>query len=159
MPTRRAKLRRKIYAKLPNWMKNHDFEVFVSFLGLVSGIPIVTGQVTPTSVTAILPEIVVNIWGWVLIIGCCAVLGGIVQGSRFTYPRRAFWMRVEALGLTALAYYCYIYSICILGYNLTGGWVSAMFILGFGATSHVREATIQIQLEQYRLTLGLQERA
>jgi hypothetical protein len=33
MPTRRARLRRRVYAKLPNWLKNHDFEVFAAVLG------------------------------------------------------------------------------------------------------------------------------
>jgi hypothetical protein len=158
MPTRRARLRRRIYRKLPNWLKKHDFEVFASVLGMFSGLPVLLGKVDPQSVEALLPGPVVFAWGLTLVFGCLCVLIGVFQGSRRTYPKRIFWMRVEALGLTALAYYCYIYAVCILGFNFTNGYPAAMLILTFGGVCHVREATIHMEIEEYRASLGLRER-
>lgn len=162
MPNRMAdklsEIRRKIYRRLPGWMKSHDFEVFVSSLGLLSGVPIIFGGVKPQSVDALLPHQVVFLWGLTLVLGCGTVLLGIFQGSRRIYPDKIFWMRIEALGLTALAYFCYIYTVCILGFNFSGGWSAAMIILGFGLTCHVREAAILIEAEEYRVTVGLKGR-
>lgn len=159
MPTRRARLRRKIYRKLPRWLKNYDFEVFASSLGVLGGLPLMFGQVKPSSVDALLPHTVVQVWGAVLTFGCLAVFLGIYHSSRKHYPDKIFWMRVEAVGLTALAYFCYLYVLCLLLVAFQSAWVGIMIILAFGATCHVREATINIELEQYRLSLGLEERA
>jgi hypothetical protein len=159
MLTRRARLRRKIYSKLPKWFKTHDFEVFASLLGILGGLPLVFGQVSPTSVESVLPRPIVEAWGIVLVGGCIAILGGILVGASRVYPERIIWMRLEAIGLTALAYFCYIYTVCICGVNFENGWTAGLLILAFGVTCHVREASINIELEQYRLNLGLEERA
>lgn len=158
MPTRRARLRRKIYAKLPRWLKRHDFEAFAAVLSIVGGLPILFGQVEPASPEAILPAVIVYAWATILVLGGVAVLVGIVMGSRHVHPERVFWMRVEALGLTALAYFSYIYMVCILAVSAKTGWPAAMIILAFGSVCHVREVAIQMELEQFRRNLSLEER-
>lgn len=159
MPTRRARLRRRIYRRLPRWMKEHDFEVFAAFLGIAAGLPILLGEVQPASPETLLPRAVVFIWALVMVAGCSAVLVGVITASRLVYPERIFWMRVEALGLTALAYFCYIYSVCVLGTSITTGWSAGMIIFAFGGVCHVREVAIQVELEEYRKSLGLKEKA
>jgi hypothetical protein len=67
-------------------------------------------------------------------------------------------MRVEALGLTALAYYCYLYTVCIIGFNFASGRSASMIILAFGVTCHIREAAVMTEIDEYRRTLGLEER-
>lgn len=158
MPTRRARLRRKIYRHLPLWLRNHDFEVLAGVLGMAGGIPLVTGQVEPRSINDLLPHVVVFIWGLVLVLGCSSMLLGIIMASRTVYPARIIWMRIEALGLTALAYFSYLYTVCIIGVNLQTGWLVGMIVLVFGGVCHVREVAIHMDLEAYRLSLGLEEK-
>lgn len=143
---------------MPIWLQKHDFEVFVAFLGLISGVPFVLHKVQAKSVEAVLPEPVVRTWGLVLVLGCAAILLGVFQSSRKAYPNRILWMRVEALGLTALAYYCYIYTCCIVAFNGFDAWPAAMIILAFGGTCHLREASVHQEIYEYRVDLGLQGR-
>lgn len=158
MTTRRARLRRKIYAKLPRWLKRHDFELFAAILSIVGGIPILLGQVDPSSPEDILPRPLVLVWASVLVIGGFSILVGVLLGSYRVFPERIFWMRVEAFGLTALAYFCYLYTFSILLVAIEGGWTAAAIIFALGAVSHVREVAIQMELEDYRRNLGLEER-
>ena len=158
MPTRRARLRRRIYHKLPKWLKRHDFEVLAAILSIFGGLPILFGQVEPASPEELLPPIVVYTWASVLVLGGISILVGITVGVRAVFPERVFWMRVEALGLTALAYFSYIYIVCILVVSAKTGWPAAMLILAFGGICHVRSAAINIELEEYRRNLGLEEK-
>ena len=155
---RRSRIRRAIYRRVPKWLKRHDFEVFAACLGILGGLPLVLGQVRPKSVEDVLPRAIVFGWGLILVLGCIAVLTGIIAASRTVFPQRAFWMRVEAMGLTALAYFSYMYLLCILAVSPSTGWVAAMLILTFGLVCHVRQATIQLEIEDYRLSLGLREK-
>lgn len=159
MPTRRARIRRRIYARLPKWIKRHDFEIFAAVLSIFAGVPMLLGEVRAGSVYELLPPILVTTWAFILVLGGTLILVGVVLASRRVYPEKIFWMRMEALGLTALAYFCYLYCLTILLVALGDGWSAAMLILAFGGTSHVREVAIQIELEEYRRTLGLGERA
>jgi hypothetical protein len=94
-----------------------------------------------------------------LVLGCGAIFIGLVMSSRTHYPERAFWMRIEAIGLVAIAYFCYLYTVCIVFAAFETAWSAGMLILAFGGVSHVREASLQIELEQYRRSLGLEEKA
>lgn len=129
----------------------------MAILGLISGVPLIFHKVDAQSVEAVMPPIFVFIWGWILVFGCGAILVGVFQGSRKTFPDRIFWMRVEAIGLTALAYYCYIYTICILGLNHLGAWSAAIIILAFGGTCHIREAAVHQEIYEYQVGLGLNQ--
>lgn len=159
MPTRRARLRRRVYRRLPEWIRRNDFEVFTASLGLLSGIPLMLGKYEPYSIEQQLPRLIVMVWGLVLTLGCTLTLIGVIMGARTVFPKRVFWMRVEALGLTALAYFCYLYAICLFGVAFSQGGLAATFILGFGGVCHVRQASIQLELEEYRRTLGLSGKA
>lgn len=158
MPTRRARLRRRIYNRLPRWLKRHDFEVLAAILCIAGGLPILFGQVQPASPEQLLPQVVVLAWAFTLVAGGVCILIGIMVGVQKLFPARVFWMRVEALGLTALAYASYIYMICILGVSAQTGWVAGMITLAFGGICHVRSAAINIELEAYRRDLGLEEK-
>lgn len=151
-------MRRKVYSRLPTWLKKHDFELFAAVLSVMGGLPLVFGQVEAGSVDALLPRPLVFVWGLVLVLGGLSVIVGVVVGVRKKYPDRAFWMRLEAVGLTGLAYFCYLYAVCIWGVAPSGAWLGSLIILAFGVTCHVREAAVLMKLEDYRLGLGLEER-
>lgn len=158
MPTRRARVRRHIYALLPQWLKRHDFELFAASLSIMAGVPILMGQVEPTSPEAVLPRPLVMVWAVVLVVGGILVITGVVVGNKHVYPSKMVWARTEALGLTALAYFCYLYSLCIISVASETGWSGALFIFGFGVVCHIREVAIQMELEEYRRGLGLRDR-
>lgn len=159
MPTRRARIRRRVYAMLPEWLKNHDFEVFAAVLGVFAGFPILLGQVQPSSPEDLLPRPVVFLWALTLVLGGMTILVALIFSSRVNFPARVFWMRMEALGLTAVAYFCYVYAICIMTIAIRSGWPAALLVLAFGCVSHVREASIHDELETYRKSLGLRGKA
>lgn len=154
----RSRVRRKIYSRLPQWLKKHDFELFAAVLSIFGGLPLAIGQAEPGSVDALLPSPLVTLWGMVLVIGGTLVILGVVFGAHRKFPDRAFWMRLEAVGLTGLAYFCYLYTICLWGVAPKTAWLGSLIILAFGITCHVREAAVLMKLEDYRLGLGLEER-
>lgn len=155
MPTWRARLRRKVYAKLPQWLKSHDFEVFSATLAILGGLPLVLGQVKPGSPEELLPQALIIVWGLVLTLGGCLTLVGVVLSSYRPYPDRAFWMRMEALGLTSLAYFCYLYDLCLWVVNFRATWTASAIILAFGVICHVRRVSVIMELEGFRWGLGL----
>lgn len=158
-PTRRARFRRRVYRRLPRWLRDHDFEVFAAGLGIFGGIPLLLGKIDPKSAEDLLPYPLVFLWGLNLVVGGAAVLVGVLMGSTRNYPDKAFWMRVEAIGLTAIAYFCYIYTLCLWFGAFRSGWLASIIILCFGIVSHVREAGVHMDLEEYRRHLGLREKA
>lgn len=159
MPTRRARLRRRIYAILPAWLKNHDFEVFAAVLGIFAGAPILFGQVEPASPEELLPWPIVYMWALTLVVGCILILVALVAGSKVEYPKKMFWARMEAWGLSAIAYFCYIYFLCIMIIAASSGWTAGIIVLAFGCISHIRHASIHDDLENYRRSLGLTGKA
>lgn len=158
MPNRRARLRRRIYNILPKWLRENDFEILASVMCLISGLPLVLGRVKPRSIEALLPPPVVTIWGILLTLGGLLVLVGIAFEARTNFPRKADWLRVKALGLSCLAYACYVYMVCVLGVQPKSGSVVAALLLTFGGICHIREAGIHIRLEQFRQSIGVEEK-
>lgn len=158
-PTRRARFRRRVYGRLPLWLREHDFEIFTACLAIIGGAPLVLGQIEPTSAEALLPYPVVFLWGLTLVLGGLTVLLGLIRTSQEAFPQRAFWMRVEALGLAAMAYFCYVYVVVLLVNSWRTSWLAAMIILSLGIVCHVRETSILIKLEEYRSSLGLDRKA
>lgn len=159
MPTRRARMRRRIYALLPIWLKNHDFEVFAAVLGIIGGFPILLGSVEPASPEELLPRPVVLLWALTLVLGCFTILIALIFGSRVQYPKKMFWARMEALGLSSIAYFCYIYCLSIMAVAPSAGWTAAIIVLAFGGVSHIRHASILDDIENYRRSLGLRGKA
>lgn len=157
--SRRTRWRRMVYKRLPRWMRNHDFEIFAAVLTVFAGLPLLFGQVASASVESLLPLFVVKVWAFVLTLGGILIMTGVFMTYKTMFPQRAFWMRIEALGLTALAYACYLYSICIIAVTLVASWPAAMLVLAFGLTCHTRELAVQLQLADFRSGMGLDERS
>lgn len=155
MPTRRARLRRRVYQALPDWMKSHDFEVFSAILAVLGGLPLMVGQVDPGSAQALLPDVILRVWGGVLTMGGLLTLVGVIASSYRKYPDKAFWMRMEALGLTSLAYFCYLYDVCLWAVSLERTWTISAIVLAFGLVCHIRRAGIIMELEDFRWGIGL----
>lgn len=155
--TKRTKVRRWVRKHIPTWLVLYDFEIFVALLCLLAGVPYLLGEVDPASLEAKLPKELVTVWGFILTIGPLAILIGIFKHYRAVrIEDRVFWCRIEAWGLSALAYSAYIYASAILLNLPTQGWIAAMLVYAFGAVCHVREIDLQLQVVETRAKMGLQ---
>jgi hypothetical protein len=153
---RRTKVRRWVYSHLPKWLRNRDFEVFAAVLCLFGGLPLLFGQVDPPSIEAQLNNLIVHIWGGSLVFGAILVIVGIVKSSTKTLsPAFLTWLRVEAYGLTILAYTAYLYTLILVTYNWQTTLLSATITLIFALTCHSREVAVQLDVLEYRTSLGL----
>lgn len=130
----------------------------MALLCLTAGVPLLLGRVDPTSLEATLSPMLVLIWGAILVLGPIAMLIGVVVANWGEKPleKRIFWARIEAWGLTALAYAAYIYAAAILSTLNSSGWVAAMLVIAFGGTCHIREVEIQLRITELRSGIGLQ---
>lgn len=160
MPTRRRnRVRRWVYLHIPEWLRKRDFEVFTAFLCLTASIPVVFGGRSGGQAASEMPPPVEYGWNVALFIGPILVLLGIFYSTRYGQePERSIlWYRIEALGLTMLAYVGYLYTIAIMFW---AGTLNAVFasavILTFALTCHMREVQIQLDLLTYKSAVGVQ---
>jgi hypothetical protein len=111
----------------------HPFEVFLAFLCVISGLPMLL-QVTPrpNSLEALLPAWLVFTWGVILVSGGLLTLVGTVRRSE---P----WERsgVGVLGFASVAY-----SIAIFLAVGVGGSVAGAIVLAFGLACWFRYLTL-----------------
>lgn len=157
--TFRTKARRWVYKWIPAWLKRRDFEIFTSVLCLSVGIPVVFGGLSAGESPRALPQTVEYIWSLNLVIGPILVLVGIYMSNRRTYqemPAESLvWYRVEALGLTILAYVGYIFVLAIIMANGTSTLTATALILALALTCHLREVTIQLDIADFKLAVGV----
>jgi len=157
MPTRRNRIRRRVYRLIPDWYRKNDFEIFASLLCFFAGIPLLLGDIRPASLEATLPIWVVIVWAYVISFSPALIIIGLLKRGSRSISESIFWIRVEAMGLTALAYSSYIYSIAIVTSNVGMGWPAAMLIVAFGLTCHTRELGLQVRIGDFLLGLGIDE--
>lgn len=105
---------RKVYKTV----QSASLEVFIAFLCLLSGLPILLnpGVFAPSSVLALLPLPLVFVWGLALVLGGGLTLLGILLSN--IYLRRA--------GLVLLAAAAFVMGICV--WIVTG--VARFFVSG-----------------------------
>lgn len=138
----RERLRLFILAKMPRVLIQETFEVFTAILCMVSGLPLVLGEVEADSVNASLPHLMAQLWGGVLLGGSLLTLIGLIIANATQGPKAFHRMisghKIERLGLLALAWAGAIYAASILLAVGLGGFVAAMLILVFACTCLVR---------------------
>lgn len=157
MHTRRTRIRRWVRSHLPLFVVQYSFELFVAILCLLAGVPYLLGEVDPQSLEANLPMPLVTVWGVMLTIGPLAMLAGIYRHYKATHIEDViFWQRVEAWGLSVLAYSAYIYAGAVLASSSKDGWIAAILVATFGAVCHIREIDVQLQVVETRMKMGLQ---
>lgn len=148
-------LRRRIYARVPEWVRRNDFELFTATLCFTAGLPLLlTHTVEATSIEATLPGPLVTAWAVLLTLAPFAIGTGLFMRYKRTMAEATFWMRVEAWGLRALAYVAYVYAVAISLANGATTLPATMIVLIFAATCHSRATDVTIQVEDYLTTLG-----
>lgn len=153
--TKRTKIRRWILSRVPPWIRERDFQIFASILIFVAGLPLLFGEPAPGSIESALPPLLIKVWASVLVIGPVAIFVGAFMGYRRRFPERITWMRVEAWGLTALAYACYGYAAVILAAEVPGSGIPVAMVLTLGIVSHLREASIQLDVADFKEAIGI----
>ena len=102
----------------------HPFEVFIPFLCVLAGIPLLFSGPAPGTIEESLPEFLVTLWGIELALGGALTLTGIGVGSR----------PMEKFGLSLLAAASTVYALVLLATSWPVAIVSAAIVAGFGIT-------------------------
>jgi hypothetical protein len=122
----------------------HPFQVFILSLCVISGVPIVIGlKPPPGSLQEFVPPLILEVWGFCLVIGA---LMGLIGAA---WRDRGNGLIVEQLGLTLVGLACCFYAVILGYYTLDrGGLFSAAITLGFGLSCLVRAWQIQQYLKR-----------
>jgi hypothetical protein len=149
-------MRRWVYAHLPKWLQERDFEVFCGFLCILAGLPLLFGEIEPKSLEAQLPYWLIKGWATALTLGGFLTLLGILKASTNSNAANILgWRRMEAYGLTCLCYAGYTYGFLLLTFDWRAAFLSAMITIIFALTCHSREIAVQLEIIEFRLALGL----
>lgn len=100
----------------------HPFELFVLFLGMVSGAPLLFGAPAPGTTTELLGTGLARVWGWILVGGCLVALIGVWwtwwawlgRLWRRVHPAERDGLLIEQVGLVAVAVGTLIYAIGVV---------------------------------------------
>lgn len=123
----------------------HPFEVFLLVLSIVSGLPVMLGNVTPGSVAEALSPWAQKAWGAGLTVGAVVCLLGVLMTR--PNPRAVTvsvtGMVIEQVGLVMVGGACLVYAAALVGYVGRGAGVSAAIVLAYGASCLWRWHQIQ----------------
>lgn len=148
-------VRRRVYKRVPRWIRKHDFELFAAFLCLLAGVPLLlVDEVDAQSVDATLPLPLVRVWALFLALAPLAVALGLYKSSNLPISEGTSWMRLEAFGLRALAYAGYVYGLCIFFANGFHALPALAIIVAFSLTCHSRATAVVTKVEEYLDALG-----
>lgn len=153
-----AKLRRRIYARLPEWVRSRDFELFTLLLCFTGGIPLLlTSHAEATSMDAQVHPYVLISWALVLVFAPLLVVYGARKAHKKTGLQTFRWIRWEVFGLRMLAYAAYLYAAVILANSLTDKGVfqpAVSIIVIFGLTCTSRAWGLLEDIEEFWERMG-----
>lgn len=156
---KRRQWRHGVYHSVPIYFRRNIFEFFVSFLACTSGIVTFSTGIESEAIRTTLPLWLVFIWSVSLTIGPIFVIVGIVTQAKVFISKVPFWKRVEAFGLSNLAYVGYIYSIAIVLQSILaeknyGSLPAVAFILAFALSCHYRVIEIHEEILEFKKDIG-----
>lgn len=121
--------------------RDNPFELFVLYLGLVAGAPLLLGAPAPGSTAELLGPVFSRIWAWLLVAGCLLAL----TGAWWTWWRWVgrWWPRIrptvstslliEQVGLLAMGGASVIYAVGVVAASGdTGRYIPAGLVAGMG---------------------------
>jgi hypothetical protein len=150
------RVRRRIYSRIPEWVRRNDFQLFAAFLCASAGVPLlVTHHVEASSIDATLPYGLVKAWSAMLVLAPACIAVGLAKAANRPISEVTFWLRLEAYGLRALAYASYVYAVCIVVVNGFTVAPALSIILAFALTCHSRSTAVTIRVEDYLDHLGV----
>lgn len=124
----------------------HPFQLFLLALCIVSGLPTLLGaNPGPASIEALLPELMVRVWSFMLVVGAAISLIGAALKNRVN------GILVEQVGLVMVGVAAVFYAFgifIVIGFQV--GAISASIILGFGAACLYRWYQLQRYIKAVR---------
>lgn len=119
------------------------FELYGLVLCIVVGVPVITGEARPGSISALLPASwMVTLWGVTLALGALTALTGIVWRDRIT------GIIFEQIGLTATGVATLFYAFCVLEANWRMGLAAAGLVSAFGMACIAQWAKLAVLLKR-----------
>lgn len=127
----------------------NSFELYLLFLGMVTGLPLLWGAPPPTSTEALLNPVEVKVWAFLLVGGCAVALVGVwwtwwAWLSRFApgvRPNLATGLLLEQVGMVGVAVGTLIFAYAIVAVG--GSPLIAGIVLGFGLACTTRAVRIR----------------
>jgi hypothetical protein len=134
--------------KIPDALLDRPFEVLVGFLCLEAGLMMAITGISTNAVTALLPVILIRVWGLTLALGGGLLLSGVY----LRYFRNKF---IEGLLVERAGYYPLIsgtlcYSVIII---MQAGWTGtfpAFTYIVFAAVCALRYTRVNQMIQQLR---------
>lgn len=123
---------RLLLRHVPQGILLRPFELWISTLCLIAGVPLVGGAPAPTSIDALLPDWMARWWGAMLIVGALLVTAGLFR------PRS----HLERLGHSLLGPAALVYALAIVTILGARGALSSAIIFGFGLACLTRAAVL-----------------
>ena len=120
----------------------HPFEVFIGFLCVLAGLPLLFNGPRPGTIEETLPSFLVTVWGLELLAGGILTLLGLAIASTL----------IEQLGLSLLSAASAVYGIVLLTVAWPASIVSAAITLGlalacFSRVRSMRRTNVVVQVE------------
>jgi hypothetical protein len=144
MPERHTGWPNRVALHLPPVLLDQPWGIFIKFLCIVSGLATFVGP-RPGSLEATLPQALVFLWSFTLVLGASFALWGLL--------RPKVW-RLEVAGLIWLGTASIVYGVAILANAGFKGAVPGCIILGFGLAALVRSLAVYVTYEVAREAAG-----
>lgn len=122
-PTRFETYAIRVLDRLPMALLTQAYELVVSLALVVIAIPVVAGQVEPTSIHAAVRPTMATIWGVTLLVGAALTVAGLLIPKR---PRLE-WSGQILMGISLL-----LYGIAVLNLAVPGSSVGGVVFTALG---------------------------
>ncbi|MEO3856249.1 hypothetical protein [Acrocarpospora sp. B8E8] len=136
----------------PGTLSEHPFELLFGLIAILGGAAAALGVVSPTSINALLPLLVVRAWGVLQLAAGVSVVAGIVLSARA--DRLVLGWRLERAGLWPLAATLIIYAGVALAHSGMRALYPASFYLVFAAACVARARALARLEETIRKHMG-----
>jgi hypothetical protein len=106
--------------------------VFILTLCIVTGLPLILGQIQPGSFQELIPNIIIRLWGLSLVLGCIITLLGMSKNDKL------WGVLTEQIGSVAVASTSLFYATAVLIVAGKDGITAAGFIIGWALSCFYR---------------------
>lgn len=146
----RARLRRKIGKFVPQSLIFYPFEIMVSIVALIMGVPFLVGLMAPATLIGLVGGFAFHLWAAALSIGGATILAGMALAPR-PHPL------VAAAGLSLTAGCFAVYSLAVIVALGSGGWTGFTVYLLLSLVAFIRASYFRRIVDIQKGATRLQE--
>jgi hypothetical protein len=119
----------------------NSFELYLLFLGLITGAPLLWGAPPPMSAAALLNPVQLKVWAFLLVGGCAVALVGVwwtwwAWLARFSpgiRPSLATGLLLEQVGMVSVSVGTLIFAYAIVAVGVRLCWLASSWASGWPA--------------------------